>query len=127
MTERVRLLVCQGCTFGVPKKERGDHRGGERLLQELRDQLRGDPLEGIVVAEPISCLANCLRSCTVSIDAPGRYSWVFGELPGPEVVPDLLGFLRRYLETPKGKVRKADRPESLREETVMARIPPQDA
>src|SRR4051794_31480453 len=37
---------------------------------------------------PVECLGNCKRACTVSLSAPGAWTYVFGDLTpasGPEI------------------------------------------
>jgi len=118
-----RLLVCQGCTHGVRKKERVDPRDGEALLRDLREVVASEPDLDDVRVEPVACLSSCDRSCSVAFGAPGKFSFVLAGLKADECVQDLVEFARQYRALPDGRVRKADSPDGLRGK-VVARVPP---
>jgi predicted metal-binding protein len=114
------LYVCVTCLAGE------DHetvpRAGRRLHDALADaQRRQDvpPSFRIVEAE---CLSNCNRGCSVALSAPGRWSYVYGDLSEVSV-DDLLAGASRYAATTDGLVPWRERPAIFRK-GVIARIPP---
>jgi len=97
---------------------------------ELRDTLglgeavTADPqAAATVIVEPVECLSVCKRPCTVSITAPGRWTYVYGDVdPAAHAVP-LLAFVDQYRATADGLVPWRERPDFIRK-GVVARIPP---
>lgn len=68
------------------------------------------------------CLGGCRRRARLSIAAPGRWGWMFGDLT-PDAVPDLLAFIRLWLADAEGLVHKHRRPTALRT-AILGRMPP---
>src|SRR6201992_2750254 len=79
----------------------------------------GPPRFRIVEAE---CLSNCNRGCSVALTAPGRWSYIYGDL-GVASVDELIAGAARYAATEDGLVPWRERPAIFRK-GVIARIPP---
>jgi predicted metal-binding protein len=115
------LYVCVTCRAG----EEGDDatpRAGRRLhdaLSEAHRRFDGRPGFRIVEAE---CLSNCNRGCSVALTAPGRWSYIYGDL-GLASVDDLIAGAARYAVTEDGLIPWRERPAIFRK-GVIARIPP---
>jgi predicted metal-binding protein len=114
------LYVCVTCRAG----EEGDTapRAGRRLHDALAAAQRlqdGTPRFRIVEAE---CLSNCNRGCSVALTAPGRWSYIYGDL-GLAAVDELIAGAARYAATEDGLVPWRERPVIFRK-GVIARIPP---
>ena len=73
--------------------------------------------------EPVECLSVCKRPCTVAISAPGRWTYIYGDLDPETSVDTIIEGLRRYAATADGLVPWRERPEIFRK-GVVARIPP---
>ena len=61
---------------------------------------------------PTLCFANCERGCTAGISAPGKWSYMMGELD-PEQAADLLLYGEAYAKAKTGVVLPSGRPASL--------------
>jgi len=122
-----QVLVCTGCTHGVRKKERSDPRGGALLATALEESLnlahQAGRLSHPVHVARVSCLSSCSRSCTVAFRAKGKFAFVIADLKGADDAEALVQFAQRYVDLEDGKVRKAERPESLQKK-VLTRLPP---
>jgi predicted metal-binding protein len=116
----VTLYVCVTCRAG----EEGDAtpRPGRRLHDALAEAQRhqaGAPRFRIVETE---CLSNCDRGCSVALTAPGRWSYIYGDLSQASV-DDVLTGASKYAATEDGLVPWRERPTIFRK-GVIARIPP---
>ena len=112
----VVIGVCVSCRVGD-----GTGRPGEDLLRALR--ARGDDLGPNVSVRAVQCLSVCKRACTIALSAPGRYTYVFGDLDPAAGVEDLLACVETYGRQENGFMLWRERPESLRR-GIVARIPP---
>ncbi len=71
---------------------------------------------------PVECLSNCTRGCTVALRAPGRWTYVYGNLDA-SLVGVLADGVARYVATADGLVPWRERPEHFRKNCI-ARMPP---
>lgn len=120
--EPVRLMVCTSCRAvgGDPEAPRP----GAQLLAALGEAVTADPqAAATVIVEPVECLSVCKRPCTVSITAPGRWTYVYGDVDPAADAGPLLAFVDQYRATADGLVPWRERPEFIRK-GVVARIPP---
>ena len=111
------LYVCVTC------RAEGDASGiraGRRLHDALAAELSGDPAVSIV---PVECLSVCRRPCTVSFAAPGKWSYVYGDLVAETAVPTLVEALRLYGDAPEGLIPWKLRSDPIKK-GVVARVPP---
>ena len=74
---------------------------------------------------PVECLGNCKRACTVSLSAPGAWTYVFGDLT-PEAGPDILVAAGLLAASADGLMPWRGRPEPFKR-GMIARIPPYPA
>jgi predicted metal-binding protein len=117
----VELLVCVTCRSALPayQAEAAEApRAGAALLEAL--QTAGVPDSVRVV--PVECLSNCTRGCTVALRAPGRWSYVYGNLD-VSLTDVLVEGVARYAAAPDGLVPWRERPEHFRKNCI-ARLPP---
>lgn len=114
----VRLLVCATCRDATDPT--GEARPGARLAAALDQALGG---AGDIAVEAVECLSVCKRPCTVALTAPGRWTYIYGDLDPETEAAALIAFARRYGETPDGIVPWKERPASFRK-GVVARLPP---
>ena len=118
MTEqsRTRVYVCVTC------RSEGDApdgpRGGARLFQDLAASQ-----DGTLDLVPVECLSVCKRPCTVSFAAPGKWTYVYGDLLPEAGVPLVREAARLYAETADGLIPWKLRPDVIKK-GVVARIPP---
>ena len=72
---------------------------------------------------PIECLSVCKRPCTVALAAPGKWTYVVGDLNREAHLEDIVAAARRYAASPAGIVPWRERPLSFRK-GVVSRTPP---
>ena len=95
---------------------------GRLLHDAVADLLdRGLNASGLEV-QPVVCLANCDRGCTVILSAPGKWAYMVGGL-GPEQAADVIAYGEAYAASETGTVLRAGRPASLRH-AILGRFPP---
>ena len=115
------LHVCVTCRPpGGPEEK--ELRPGAMLHQALAAAIARDGTPSIRL-EPVECLSVCKRPCTVAISAPGRWTYIYGDLDPETSVDTIIEGLRRYAATADGLVPWRERPEIFRK-GVVARIPP---
>ncbi len=107
------LLVCVTC-----KSEAGLM--GPSLFEALGERLKSEP--GIAL-RAVECLSVCKRPCTVALAAPGKWTYVVGDLDRDLHLDDLVIGARRYAASPDGIVPWRERPLSFRK-GVVSRTPP---
>lgn len=115
-----RILVCATCRAeGEPALPPGE-RAGARLLTALRDAAAEDATLAIV---PVDCLSVCRRPCTVGLAAPGKWTYVYGDLPVDGGAALILDAARLYGATPDGLIPWKLRADAIKK-GVVARFPP---
>ena len=109
------LFVCVTCRReGDPP---ADVRPGARLYAALKERA----IDIDVV--PVECLSNCTRSCSTAVAAPGKWTYVVGDLDPERNVDDILNFARAHKAAPDGLPPWRERPVHVRQHTI-ARVPP---
>lgn len=98
----------------------GDERAGARFLAALREAAAEDPALEIV---PVECLSVCRRPCTVALAAPGKWTYVYGDLPVAGGASVILDAARLYASTPDGLIPWKLRVDAIKK-GVVARLPP---
>ncbi|MFN8924351.1 MAG: DUF1636 family protein [Rhodospirillales bacterium] len=78
---------------------------------------------GWLAVRPVECLSVCKRPTTVALAAPGKWTYVYGDIDPAEDLADLIEAARRYAGAPDGIVPWRERPARIRGRAV-ARIPP---
>jgi len=111
-TSSVTLLVCVTC-----KSDGGPV--GAALYDALAARLAGET----IALKPVECLSVCKRPCTVALAAPGKWTYVVGDLSRDVHVEDIVAAARRYAEAPDGLVPWRERPLPFRK-GVVSRTPP---
>ena len=107
------LLVCVTC-----KSDGGPLGAG--LFAALGERLAA---EASIALKPIECLSVCKRPCTVALAAPGKWTYVVGDLTREEHIEDIVTAARLYAASPGGIVPWRERPLSFRK-GVVSRTPP---
>jgi len=112
------LLICTRCR--APGDDPTAPRAGAALLAAVRAAADG-PSVRIVGA---ACLSGCKRQCVAALTAPGKVTYLFGDLPADaNGAADLLSVARSYLAREDGYLRRKERPERL-QAGILARLPP---
>ena len=114
------IYVCVTCrTEGEPALPL-EERAGQRLFGALRAEVGDDPGIALVAVE---CLSVCKRPCTVSFAAPGKWTYVYGDLPPETAAPVLAEAARLYGAAPDGLIPWRQRSDAIKK-GVVARVPP---
>jgi predicted metal-binding protein len=107
------LLVCVTC-------KSGEEQVGAGLFAALERRLTG---ESGIALRPVECLSACKRPCTIALAAPGKWSYVVGDLTREAHVEDIVIAARRFAAAADGLVPWRDRPIAFRK-GVVSRTPP---
>ena len=112
----MRLYVCTTCRDAAHSAEAPS--AGARLHAAL---VAGDPDPAIELVG-VECLSACRRPCSVSFTAPGKWTYVFGDLPAEGSADTVLRGARLYAESADGIIPWKLRPDALKKGAV-ARVP----
>jgi predicted metal-binding protein len=120
------LLVCTACASIWKDGKREEVSGGQRLFDYLQAHLELDNSQFKLQA--VSCMSACDRSCVIGYAAPGKHTYLFGDLPS---TPELLTGIGEAIATcaeiyqakSDGILPWTDRPELLKK-GILAKIPP---
>jgi predicted metal-binding protein len=110
------IYVCTTCRAGDDAGVRPGARFAERLVARLAS-------DGELAVQPVECLSVCKRPCTVALAAPGKWTYVVGDLHAETSVEDVVDAARRFAAAPDGIVPWRERPLSFRR-GVVSRTPP---
>ncbi|MEM6848142.1 MAG: DUF1636 domain-containing protein [Pseudomonadota bacterium] len=119
----VVLSVCLRCRDGR-EDDHADERGGARFARAVAAAIaEQDGDLPAFEARGVRCMSQCKRACTVSLTAPGAFTWLFGDLDPDKHADDVLALVRLYAQSPGGFMARADRPPPMRA-GVLGRLPP---
>jgi len=107
------IQVCTRCNFTKTAEEKEGKRGGAQLYENLLKKFEKWRLKDEFVVEPTRCMGACGTACVVAFRAPGKISWVFGNLNPRFSVPSLLEFAEKYHADAAGQVPYDDRPPEM--------------
>ena len=115
------IYVCTTCKLAEEAGCAASDRSGARLhraLSALASE-RQAPVDVI----PVECLSVCKRACTISFAAPGKWTYVYGDLPADTGAEVILDGAALYTATNDGLIPWKQRPEALKR-GVISRVPP---
>jgi predicted metal-binding protein len=104
------IHICEGCVDPDAERRVAKMGGGPELLELMRENLADD---ASITIKAHACVGNCSRRLRLSISAPGRWGYLFGEITRDDVA-DLVAMIATWRAAPDGKVERAARPEALR-------------
>lgn len=107
------IQVCIRCNFTKTADEKEGVRGGTQLYDNLMKKYEKWPMKGEFQVEQTRCMGACGNACVVAFQAPGKVSWVFGNLNPRFAISGILEFAEKYHADPKGMVAYAERPADL--------------
>lgn len=93
---------------------------GAGLFEALSRRLAAEPE---IMLRAVECLSVCKRPCTVALAAPGKWTYVVGDLTRESHLEDIVVAARRYAASPAGVVPWRERPLAFRK-GVVSRTPP---
>ena len=108
------IHVCTRCRVG-------DGQPGPSLIEKLTASITAKALTMLSVAE-IGCMAGCSRPLTVGFSAPGKASYLFGDIDARSDAEPLLAFGNLYVSHSDRWTNEGQRPVNLAGK-IIARIP----
>ena len=114
----VTIFVCVTCRHA---DEEGV-RPGKAMFDAVYTRL-ADREDGAVALRAVECLSVCKRPCTVALAAPGKWTYVVGDLDVVANVDDVVEAALKFAATSDGLVPWRERPKSFRS-GVISRVPP---
>jgi predicted metal-binding protein len=95
---------------------------GRQLVAALEQHIAGTGVTQVVV-EPVECLAVCKRPCTLAITAPGKWTYLIGDLDPALHIEEIAAAAVSYQRSEQGIVPWKERPPTFRR-GVISRVPP---
>ena len=114
------IYVCVTCRAEGEPALPLEERAGRRLFGALQAETAGDAALNLV---PVECLSVCKRPCTVSFASPGKWTYVYGDLPPETAAPVVVAAAKLYAETTDGLIPWKQRSDAIKK-GVVARVPP---
>ncbi len=117
------VIVCTTCR--PPGASRDEPAAGAILFEAVQAAhlLDGDPSARVRV-RGMACLSSCSRACSVAFQAPGKHTYLFGDLvPDAETAGHVLVCAGMHAATSDGNLLRNQRPARLRS-GILARLPP---
>ena len=93
---------------------------GSGLYAALLERLAAEP---DIALKAVECLSVCKRPCTVALAAPGKWTYVVGDLKRESHLEDIVTAAGLYAASPVGIVPWRERPLAFRK-GVVSRTPP---
>ncbi len=123
MTDRRPVLhICLTCKpAGEDPAAPGEDAAGARLHEAVVARLRVRDLEHAVRVNPVTCMANCERGCSLAVSAPGKWAYLAGFL-NAGLADDVIDYALVYAASKTGAVMPSKRAASLRD-VIVARVP----
>ena len=116
-----QIYVCTTCKLADEAGCDAPDRAGARLHRAL--SALASEREAPVAIVPVECLSVCKRACTISFAAPGKWTYVYGDLPADTGAEVILDGAALYTATTDGLIPWKQRPEALKR-GVVSRVPP---
>ena len=111
------LFVCTTC------RDAGHRPDAPAAGARLYARIAAATLDAAIRVVPVECLSVCKRTCAVSFAAPGKWTYVYGDLPADTAAETVLYGARLFAEAPDGIIPWKRRPDALKKGAV-ARVPP---
>jgi len=115
------IYVCTTCKLADEAGLAASERAGARLHRAL--SALASERQSPVAIIPVECLSVCKRACTISFAAPGKWTYVYGDLPADAGAEVILDGAALYGATSDGLIPWKQRPEALKR-GVVSRVPP---
>ncbi len=121
----VSLWICITCRSSLaPSAAPTMTTDGRELFDLVCLQHNTHPEAELVTLQPVECMGGCDKGCTASIGAPGKYSYLFGELkPTTEHAIAMFDCALLLGQQAGPLLGRIHRPALLRD-SLLGRIPP---
>lgn len=117
------LIICTTCRpAGV---SRDMPAAGEALLEAVQVAAwdLDDTQQARIRVRGLACMSGCSRACTVALQAPGKYTYYFGDLVADDTTAaEVLACAQLHALSADGNLLRKERPERLRS-GILARLP----
>lgn len=121
LTPTTEVIVCTTCR---PPGASRDEPAAGALLFEAVQAAQGRGAEPQVRVRGMACLSSCSRACSVAFQAPGKHTYLFGDLvPDAETAEHVLACAGLHAAASDGNLLRNERPARLRS-GILARLPP---
>ena len=121
MTSVTTIHICTTCRDPLAEAAGVEARAGARLHQAVVALAAG--WGNTVEIIGVECLSVCKRPCTVGFAAPGKWTYVYGDLPAETAAENILAGAALYAQAPDGLIPWKQRPDALKK-GVISRVPP---
>ena len=120
--EKPTITICTTCRDG--REAHSETRGGARLAGHVVEE-HARRLEIPVNLRGVRCMSQCKRSCIVSLGAPGKFTYVFGDLdPNDQThIAALFELAEKFAARDDGFLERNERPQAL-QANILGRLPP---
>ncbi|MDR7094283.1 DUF1636 family protein [Hydrogenophaga laconesensis] len=116
------VIVCTTCR--PPGASRDLPAAGAALFEAVQAARQHGPINNAVRVRGMACLSSCSRACSVAFQAPGKYTYLFGDLvPDAETAEHVLACAGQHATASDGNLLRNERPARLRS-GILARLPP---
>jgi predicted metal-binding protein len=115
------VIVCTTCR--PPGASRELPAAGAALFEAVQAAHQQDAAPSVRV-RGMACLSSCGRACSVAFQAPGKHTYLFGDLvPDAETAEHVLICAGMHAAASDGNLLLNERPARLRS-GILARLPP---
>ena len=115
------IYVCVSCRAAGQPLEPREERAGFQLFADLAAHQGAQ--DAAIRLVPVECLSVCKRPCTVSFAAPGKWTYVYGDLSASASAATILAGAKLYAAAADGIIPWKQRPDAMKK-GVVARVPP---
>lgn len=114
------LVVCKTCRYSVEEEEKDGKRGGEILLEIVREKAKDLPDELDFDIRGINCFMACGLNCNAMVRCDGKHEYLFGKMtPDEEGAETLLDYFAKYCVSETGQVPFKQWPQGVKGHFVM--------
>ncbi|NJL63811.1 MAG: DUF1636 domain-containing protein [Nostocaceae cyanobacterium CSU_2_110] len=120
-----KIFVCTTCASKWENGKPVGESGGEKLLKRLQEAYPSSQLNEEVVIQSVECMSACNQSCVISLAAPGKNTYLFGNISQDLTAAEVSGVFDcagKYYVHPEGFLPWKERSEPLKK-GILARIP----
>jgi predicted metal-binding protein len=130
MTEAVdqpavtELIICTTCRPAGASRDLPA--AGEALLEAVQIATwdLDEAQQTRIRVRGMACMSGCARACTVTLQAPGKFTYYFGDLVADDTTAaEVLACAQQHAYSADGNLPRKERPERLRS-GILARLPP---
>ena len=122
LNQKHNLFVCTTCGGKWEDGKRVGESKGEQLLKQLQEFAEDSELQNQFSIQGVECMSACSHSCVVAFAAPGKSTYLFGDLPVDNSTFAILECASLYYAKADGLLPWSERPEPLKK-GILAKIP----